>query len=288
MLPRLGHLFGSPEWRKRSDRISAYGEGMTSFENQDLAGSTFRDVTLRGAQFRAVDLRDASLRGVWLNGTVMRGVELVGVDIDGEVANLRINGVDVGPLIEAELDRRDPDREKMRPVDAEGFRQAWEVVERRWAQTLERARGFTADELHESVDSEWSFISTLRHLLYATDVWVNRVLLGNPRPWHPLDLPFDEMEPHPEVPWDRDARPTLEAVLELRADRMATVRRVLADLSDERLDAMTEPVEGPGWPQAQAFPVREALLTVLNEEWLHRSYAERDLSAIAKRKDASS
>lgn len=260
---------------------------MATFENRKLQRSTFRDVTLRGAKFRRVDLRDCSLRGVWLDGISMRGVELVDVDIDGEVGNLRINGVDVGPLIEAELDRRDPDRVKMRPVTADGFREAWDVVERRWAQTVERARRLSPDALHESVDGEWSFIQTLRHLLYSTDVWINRVLLGNPRPWHPLDLPFDELNPTLDVPWDRRARPTLDEVLELRAQRMATVRRVLVDLTDERLEDQTQPVEGPSWPPAQAFPVREVLLTVLNEEWMHRTYAERDLAAIETPNDAN-
>lgn len=226
------------------------------------------------------------MRGVWLVGTVMRGVELDRVDIEGEIGVLRINGVEVGPLIEAELDRRDPERVNMRPVDAVGFREAWGIIERRWAETVERARGFTSEELHESVEGEWSFIQTLRHLVYATHSWVHRVLLGDPRPWHPLDLPFDEMDPHPEVPWDRDARPSLVEVLELRADRMAAVRRVLADLTEERLAGTTEPVEGPSHPTPDAYPVREVLLTVLNEEWLHRSFAERDLDAIQARRGA--
>lgn len=256
---------------------------MATFESQDLQGSTFTEVTLRGSRLRNVDLRDTVLRDVWLNGSVMRGVGLIDVQIDGEIENLRINGVDVVPLIDAELNRRDPDRTAMRPTDAAGFRAAWDVVERRWAATVERARGFSTDELHTSVDGEWSFIQTLRHLLYATDSWVGRVMLGDPRPWHALDLPFDEMEPHPDVPWDRDARPSLDEVLVLRADRMATVRRVLDDLTDERLDETTEPVEGPSWPPAQAFPIREPLLTVLNEEWQHRVYAERDLDLIETR-----
>jgi hypothetical protein len=37
-------------------------------------------------------------------------VELVNVTIDGEIDNLTINGVDVAPLVNAELDRRFPDR----------------------------------------------------------------------------------------------------------------------------------------------------------------------------------
>src|SRR5215207_2922395 len=95
---------------------------------------------LRGSEFRQVDLRDSWFREVDLAGVEMRGVELVGVDINGEIHDLTINGVDVGPLIEAELDRRYPDRPKMRPTDPAGFREAWDVVERLWEQTVARAQ----------------------------------------------------------------------------------------------------------------------------------------------------
>jgi Pentapeptide repeats (8 copies) len=78
-------------------------------------------VDLSGAQLRAVDLSGAQLRGVALNEAVMRGVELVDVDIDGEIENLTINGVDIGPLVSAELDRRYPYRPRMRPVRSGGF-----------------------------------------------------------------------------------------------------------------------------------------------------------------------
>ena len=76
------------------------------------------------------DLSGARFRGVDLSGAVMRGVELAGVDITGEIENVTINGVDIGPLVSAELDRRDPDRVKMRPADAAGFREAWDILER--------------------------------------------------------------------------------------------------------------------------------------------------------------
>jgi hypothetical protein len=121
-----------------------------------------------------------------MKGVVMRGVELVDVDIDGEIWNLRINGVDVAPLIEVELDRRHPDRVKMRPTDPAGFREAWDIVERLWEGTVERARRLDPALLHESVDGEWSFIQTLRHLVFATDAWIRRAILGNPSPWDPL------------------------------------------------------------------------------------------------------
>ena len=85
------------------------------------------------------------------------------------------------------------------------------------------------------------------------------------------------------MPRDREVRPSLEDVLALRRDRMSTVRSVVDDLTEESLDALTEPVEGPGWPEPRGYPVRECLLVVLNEEWEHRLYAERDLDALEAR-----
>jgi len=256
---------------------------VADFTRADLRGSRFERVDLSGAEFRTVDLANARFRGVDLRGVVMRGVELVDTDIYGEIENLTINGVDVGPLVNAELDRRYPDRAKMRPTDPAGFREAWDVVERLWAETAERARRLDPELLHESVGGEWSFIETLRHLVFATDSWIRRAILGDPSPWDPLDLPWDEMSDTPGVPRDRAARPSLHTVLELRRDRMATVREVVEGLTDESLRGDTEPVEGPGWPEPRSYPVRECLLIILNEEWEHRLYAERDLDALAAR-----
>ncbi len=254
--------------------------GVADFEHADLRGSRFDDVELSGTQFRGVDLSGSQFRAVDLSGVVMRGVDLVNVDIYGEVENLVINGVDVAPLITAELDRREPQRVKMRPTDPAGFLEAWDILERLWEETVDKARRLSPALLHESVNGEWSFIETLRHLLFATDSWIRRAILGDPTPWHPLDLPWDEMSDTPGVPRDRDARPSLDEVLELRRDRMAGVRRFLTDLTQQGLDGHTEPVDGPGWPLAQSYPVRGCLLTILNEEWEHRRYAERDLALL--------
>ncbi len=249
-----------------------------------MRGSRFERTDLASAQLWAVDLSGARLRGVDLSGAVMRGVELVDVSIYGEIQNVTINGVDVGPLVEAELDRRYPDRARMRPADPAGFGEAWEILGRLWAGTVDRARELRPELLHESVDGEWSFIETLRHLVFATDAWVRRVILGDPAPWDPLGLPWDEMRDTPGVPRDRAARPSLDTVLELRQERMSTVRQVIEGLTPESLDRETDPVEGPGWPPPRSFPVRECLLVVLNEEWEHRLYAERDLDALAARR----
>ena len=54
-------------------------------------------------------------------------------------------------------------------------------------------------------------------------------------------------------------------------------------LTDETLAGVTEPVDAPGWPPARSYPIRTCLLVVLNEEWQHRLYAERDLAALETR-----
>ena len=253
------------------------------FERVDLRSARFDRVRLNGARLRNVDLTDARLHSADLSRVVMRGVDLVDADIHGEVWNLRINDVDVAPLITAELDRRHPERAKMRPTTPAGFREGWDVVERLWAGTVERARRLPPEQLHESVDGEWSFIETLRHLVFATDAWIRRAMLGDPSPWDPLDLPWDEMPDIEGVPRDRDARPSLDTVLVLRRDRMATVRQVVDGLTDESLAGRTTPVDAPGWQRPNSYPVLGCLRTILDEEWEHRLYAERDLAVLAAR-----
>ena len=114
---------------------------MAEFTGDDLSGARFERVDLTGAEFRSVDLSRARFRGVDLKGVVMSGVELGDVRIDGELQNVLVNGVDVAPLVEAELDRREPERAKMRPSDPDGFRVAWSIVERLWGDTRSTCHG---------------------------------------------------------------------------------------------------------------------------------------------------
>jgi hypothetical protein len=262
---------------------------MTEFREQDLSGARFERVNLRGATFTkvylndaamyAVDLTGARARGVSLNESRLRGVEMVGVEITGELRNVVVNGVDIAPLVDAELNRRMPERAKMRPGDSDGFREAWAILERLWEGTVARARTFPETVLHRGVDDEWSFIQTLRHLNFASAAWVGRMILGSPSPWHDLDLPWDEAPGWDGIPWDREARPSLDEVLAVRRDRQAVVRDVIGSLTDERLASNVTRSE-PGWPRATDFPVKECLRIVLNEEWEHRLYAERDLTLL--------
>lgn len=245
-----------------------------------MIGARFHRVDLTDATFETVRLTHATIDGAELHGLRVRNVEARSIRIDGEILRLELNGVDVVPLFEAELDRRHPERLLLRPTDAAGYRAAWDAIEAMWAPTVERARSLDAALLHEQVDGEWSFIETLRHLVFATESWVHRVLLGDPLPFHPLSLPWDQMPDVPEIPRDRVVRPSLDEVLRLRFERMATVRRFVEDLTDDRLAGATDPVDGPGFPRPHAYGVKEALDIVLNEEWWHHRFAIRDLDAL--------
>ena len=250
------------------------------FERVILRDATFSQVKLNDARMRRVDLSGADVRGALLSGVRMRGVELLDVEISGELNNVIVNGVDIAPLIEEELNRRTPERAKMRPDDVDGFNEAWSTIGRLWDSTLETARTLPAEALNERVDGEWSFIDTLRHLNFASAAWVGRMILGDPSPWHPLDLPWDEAPGWDGIPWDREARPDLDEVLGVRRSRQAMVGGVIESLTEEQLASQVTRTE-PGWPQLEDFPFKECLLIVLNEEFEHRRYAERDLAALA-------
>ena len=262
---------------------------MSEFIDQDLTGTRFERVSLRGASLHRVHLTDATMhrvdfsgvqiRGALFHGCRMSGVELGDVEISGDLQNVVVNGVDIAPLVEAELNRRMPERARMRPDDAAGFRDAWAIITRLWDGTVARARTFPEADLHRGVGGEWSFIQTLRHLNFASAAWVGRMVLGNVSPWHPLDLPWDEAPGWDGIPWEREARPSLDEVLDVRHERQAMVGEVIASLTEEQL-ASTVTRNEPGWPQAEDFPLRECLQIVLVEEWEHRLYAERDLTAL--------
>lgn len=244
------------------------------FTNRDLAGSRFTHVDLSEAQLRDVWLRDVRITGAWIQG----------LTIDGEVeGSLTINGVDVVPFVEAELNLRYPGREAVfavREGGADTFRAAWAIDQAAWATTVARARRLPEEKLHERVDGEWSFIETLRHLVFATDAWIRRAIQGDPFPYDPLGLPFSEMDDIPGVPNDLDARPSLEEVLAVRADRMASVTAVIEQLTDDQLDEMTEPVLPVGYPESESFPVRRCLAAIMIEEWEHHLFANRDLAVL--------
>lgn len=226
---------------------------------------------MSGTVFREVDLSGAKMTGVLLNGA----------DIDGVIHGLTVNGVEVLPLVEAELDRRHPERVALRATTADGMRHAWTVVEDFWAATMRRAAGLTSAELDRSVNGEWSLLQTLRHLVFVTDAWFGHAVLGQARPFHPLGLPASFMSDVAGFGVDLAAAPSFAEVAAARAERLAQVRDFLGTATQDDLDRLRPANPAPGWPPPAERSASSCLRVVFNEEWAHHRFAVRDLDLIA-------
>ena len=236
----------------------------------------FVDANLRGARFIRCDL----------SGSVMRAVDVSGLDIDapwlldGESA-LLINGVDVAPLVDAELNRRFPGRESRRATEPDTLSEAWQQCQASWNLALARVAAMPPDTVEISVNGEWSFAQTLRHLVMATDVWLRRTVLNVPNPLHPIG------QPHAEYAADgydmsvfSATAPTFAEVLTVRADRVAMVRDFIATVTPEQLDE----IHPSPWNPQHSESTLACLQVILEEEWEHLRFALRDLDAIDARR----
>lgn len=241
-----------------------------------------RSKDLRGAEFIGADLRGARFAEADLSGVVMRGVNADGVDIDdpflGDSGSfLRVNGVDVIPFVETELNRRFPGRAARRAADPDGLRAAWAALERTWSATLARVAEMPPGTADMPVGGEWSFAQTVRHLVLATDMWLGRAILQIEQPFHPIGLLHASTE---EDGFDMSVLttvpPSYAEVLDVRAGRVAMVRDFLAAVTPDVLAAPRKNPHNPAHPET----VRSCLHVILKEEWEHLRYAVRDLDTI--------
>ena len=250
---------------------------MASEDPGDPAAETFTRRELRGARFEWVDLSDSTFRFSDLTGARMRGVSLANADLDGEIEGLRIRGVEVAPLIEAELDRLHPERAARHAKTPAELQEGWDGLQRMWTSTIERVKTMPPETIHISVDGEWPFAKTLRHLLLATDAWLNLAVLRKPQPFHPLGVLFGSYSGREaEYGLDAAAEPTFDEILEARAGRVAMVRDFLAQTTPEELASTRSDPWGEGWEPT----VLDCIQVVFEEEWHHHRYAVRDLAAI--------
>ncbi len=232
-----------------------------SFEFRDLTGAEFWGVQLTGAQFRDVDLTDVS----------MEAVLLVNVDIDGVIDRVVINGVDVTDFVN-EHDPLYPLRALVRPTDPEGARAAWAALDAVWTATIARASALPDALVHESVDGEWSFVQTLRHLVFATDKWCTGPILGEA--FDPMGLPNTGSVDFPWPGLDPAADPTFAEAVAAHADRWARVHDYVERVTVADLTRTVDVLEnGP-------HPVIECLGVVFEEEFAHHRYAVRDLDRL--------
>ena len=107
----------------------------------------------RGAQFTGVDFTGATFRDCDLRRVKIVDSWLVDVNVSGLIGDVVVNDVDVTAFVEAELDRRHPERAQVREMQtADDYRTMWDTIERLWSDTVARARRLPEDARQERVD----------------------------------------------------------------------------------------------------------------------------------------
>ena len=167
-----------------------------------------------------------------------------------------------------------PLRAMLRPPNPEGMRAAWAALEDEWATTITRAQALPEDTLHQSVNDEWSFVQTLRHLVFAMDKWFTAPILGES--FHPIGLPNSGSVGFPWPGLDYDLSPSVSEALAVRAGRAARLRDYLASV------AMTDFARPIDVLENGTNTLEECIFTVFEEEFWHNRYAQRDLLLLSE------
>lgn len=241
---------------------------MTSyFGTKEFDGATFVRASFKGATLRFSDV----------SGVTMRGVDVDGLDIDSHdlfFGSLIVNGVDVVPLVDAELNRLFPGRELQKAQTPEGLREGWAAVQSAWQATVVDT---PPDLVDAHVADEWSLAQTLRHLILATDAWLRGGILRIPQPFHEIGQIFTGAA---EMGFDmsifRVDPPSYEEILAVRADRQRQVTDFLATVTAEVLAEEREDPWGGDWRPS----VGDCIRVILEEEWAHLRYIRRDLALL--------
>ncbi len=175
------------------------------------------------------------------------------------------------------------------PKTPDGYQAAWSIVENAWATTFATAGALDGELLDSSVDREWSFLETQRHLLFVTDAWITRTVCASVSPYHRLGMPPDHRVGRPDPTVDVSAwginvfaPASFDEILEARLDRMTAVRELIAGLSVPFITQTCEQNASPGFPPSTAFPVGFCIDVVIGEEWAHHTFAIRDLAVLTR------
>jgi hypothetical protein len=227
----------------------------------DLAGAVFWGADLTGARFRDVKLSDVKISHALLSD----------VDIDAMVDKLVVNGVDVTAYVN-ERDPWYPARSMLRASTPEDMRVGWAALEDEWAKTVARAQALPEAKLHESVNSEFTFVQTLRHLIFAMDKWFTSPVLGEPL--DPIGLPNTGSLDFPWSGLDYDLAPSVSEALAVRADRANRFRDYLASIAASDLTRSIDVLENG------INTLQDCIWTVFEEEFWHNRYALRDLELL--------
>jgi DinB superfamily/Pentapeptide repeats (8 copies) len=237
--------------------------------SQEFEGATFVRTSFRGAALRSCDL----------SGVTMRSVDVGGLDIDSHdlfSGDLIVNGVDVVPFVEAELNRQFPGRELQTAQTPTALRDGWVAVQAAWETTVTSTPSTLIDA---HLDDEWSLAQTLRHLVLATDAWLRGGIMGIEQPFHEIGQIFTgAAEMGFDISIFRADAPVFEDILAVRVERQQLVTGFLATATPELLaEARDNPWGGEGWHPT----VGDCVRVILEEECAHLRYIRRDLALLS-------
>jgi hypothetical protein len=255
------------------------------FEKRDLGGAVFHSINLGQARFDDVNLAGAAFENVNLSGATIRNANLWGLAIeDAYIGRLTIFGFRVDELIETERDRRDPERVRLRmtdPYDPTCVRAVLLRLNEVRAQFASFLRAADPGLLvTRPAPDQWSALECLRHLVFAQDLYLNRWLLCNARPWCKLGL-LPAFLTHRADFADVGSQPTddLAAVLAAWEDLHARTWQYVADLTPEELRRDTRQIDfGQG-------DVARILQGLAQHDLVHIRQAEAAVAQVREARD---
>ena len=251
--------------------MSRYGIAFVGYGDyirvmEDHKNARFVEADFSGARFHGVNFSNVKISDAWL----------FNVDISGLVGNLSVNGIDVSAYVEAELNKRHPERLLLVPFDPDGMRTAWEAVERFAAATLDRARACLPT-------TSTSRSTTSGRTSRRSDISCSQPTAGSPapcsprpNPFHPLGLPnppIDEVPPPCSI--STPSRPSTRCWPSAAGGWTAS----------PNTSSASTPTSSPGRCRhrtAASTSVMSCLHIVFREEWWHDQYANRDLAILER------
>lgn len=222
---------------------------MDEFRHRDMSGAVFDDVNLDGAAFYNVSLARATIRNANLSRLKIE---------EANISGMTVFGFNVDALIEAEMDRCDPERLQLKVDDLYDVHSVRQVMDRlevlRAEFRLQLSSRLPAVLRAKPTPDKWSPIEHVRHLVFVEQLYVDWFVLQNETPWHPVGLLPTFM-----IGWKgfegvgSDESTDLDTVLAAWAEVHAGTRAFVHGLTPERLRQEARNLEGEAQPVGQVL-----------------------------------
>lgn len=252
------------------------------FENRDMAGAVFNRVNLADVVFDDANLGNATFHNVSLEAATIRNANLKNMHIDDAyIEGLTVLGFDIAQLIEAEEDRRDPERARLRMRDCHDPQCVREMLAR-----LEEVRDAFRARLRATAPhlltrapgpDRWCALEHVRHLLFAEDLYLNHFILQNGHPLNSMGMLPEFLADSPKYQnVGTEPCTDLETVLAAWDTAHAAMMAYLADMTPETLHGPARDLND------ESHTVGDKLQGMAIHDLAHIRWVEKILNEIEK------